>query len=178
MKASARNLVRPSRCEGESGEVFPVAILFGGVLLTILIGVHVVLVSVARTAAQSAADRGVIAVQGAPLGPGTHPDATQQWSSCGEFTDPASGTQVRPTSERECQGVLAVLGTMNASISMVGQARPPAVTIDDSAGVVSVLSFGSVVSPVLGVIEVTGYACGPLDLVEGGLPSRADVSAC
>ena len=45
----------------QRGEVFPVAILFGGVLLTILIGLHVVLVSVGRTAVQAAANRGVTA---------------------------------------------------------------------------------------------------------------------
>ena len=72
--------------------MFPVAISFGGVLLTILIGLHVVLMSVGRTAAQAAADRGVTAAQAAPaVGPG-----------CGEFT--RGGRTVRTENPRQCEG--------------------------------------------------------------------------
>ena len=41
---------------GTRGEVLPVAILFLGVIFTILIGVHVMVVAIARTAVQAAAD--------------------------------------------------------------------------------------------------------------------------
>ncbi len=155
-----------SRCDDQRGEVFPVAILFGGVMLTILIGLHVVLVSVATTAVQAAADRGVSSAQAAPIGP----------STCGTF-----GGQygvVTPESERECQGVVGAWSALIASGSMVGPARPPVVSVNENAGVVGVAAFGIVISPVLGALEVIGYACGPLDLVEGVAPTRADASAC
>ncbi|WP_419947081.1 hypothetical protein [Candidatus Poriferisodalis sp.] len=144
------------------------AILFGGVLFTILIGVHVVLVSLARTAAQSAADRGVAAAQSAPLGP----------STCGTLGGSLTGGAVTPASERECQGVVAAWTAMNATAGMVRQLRPPAVTVDDDVGVVSVVAFGVIQSPVIGPIRVAGAACGPLERVEGDEPSRGDVSAC
>ena len=149
----------------------PVAILFGGVLITIMIGLHVVLFSMAETAVQAAADRGVNAAQAAQLG-------GAGVSSCGTLTEPFSGQSVSPTSERQCQGVIAAWQTLNASTSMVRQVRPPAVAVDEVAGVVSVTSFGAVISPVFGPIEVAGIACGPLDLVEGDTPTRADPSAC
>ena len=152
--------------QDERGEVLPVAILFVGVLFTILIGLHVVLMSMGRTAVRSAADRGVIAAQQALPGE----------SSCDEVaTDVGS---VTPTTERECRGVIAVSQAMRASGSMVAQARLPVVTVDEQAGVVSVSAFGQVISPVLGNIEVAARACGPLDVVEGGGPTRADASAC
>lgn len=153
----------------ELGEVFPVAILFGGVLITILIGVHVVLHSMATTAVQAAADRGVTAAQAAPLG---------SPASCPPLTDLTSGGLAVPNSERQCQGGFATWAAMNASTSMVQPWQPPAVVVDDEAGVVSVFAFGSIVSPVLGPIEVVGYACGPLDLVPGHVPTSADPSAC
>ena len=136
-------------------------------LITILIGVHVVLFSIASTAVQAAADRGVATAQAAPLGA----------SSCGTLTEPYSGLTVTPANERECQGVYAVWEAMNASGGMVHQVRPPDVTVDE-AGVVSVLAFGSITSPVLGPIEVVGYACGPLDLIADNVPTSADASAC
>ena len=161
-----------SRCRNELGEVFPVAILFGGVLLTILIGLHVVLVSIGRTAVQAAADRGVTAAQSAPLGTPT----------CGTFG--AGGRTVTPNSIRECDGVISTLQALHASGSMVRRTYPPDISVDEAAGVVTVLAHGAVISPVLGTIEIVGYACGPLDLVasgtsnEAGTSSRADASAC
>ena len=168
LRDSTRVRVHTGPNTDERGEVFPVAILFGGVLLTILIGVHVVLFSIASTAVQAAADRGVTSAQSAPLGP----------SSCGTLTEPFSGLTVTPANEQECQGVFATWDAMNASTGMVHQSRPPAVTVDAGAGVVSAAAFGVVFSPVLGAIEVTGVACGPLDLTEGGQPTRADASVC
>ena len=165
---NATSGLRSCRRRSERGEVFPVAILFVGVLLTILIGVHVVLFSMAETAAQAAADRGVTSAQAAPLGP----------SSCGTLTEPYSGQMVTPVDERECQGVVAAWRAMTVSGSMVRQTQPPTVTIDQGAGIVSVISYGAVVSPIFGSIEVAGSACGPLDLVPGDVPTRADASEC
>ncbi|WP_419931458.1 hypothetical protein [Candidatus Poriferisodalis sp.] len=171
---STRSLVRRSRCIRESGEVFPVAILFGGVLITILIGVHVVLHSLASTAAQAAADSGVAAAQAAPLGGATDP------ALCPPLTDLDTGGEVDllTFSERQCQGASATWAAMRASTNMVGQYQPPAVVVDNEAGVVKVLTFGSIVSPMLGQIEVIGVACGPLDLVGNSAPTRADAGAC
>lgn len=157
-----------ARAHDERGEVFPVAILFGGVLLTILIGVHVVLFSVGLSAVQSAADRGVAAVQTAPLGE----------SSCGELGWPQIGGPVTPASERECRGMVTVMDAIDASGGIVRLSQLPSVAVDNDAGVVSVVSLGVVDSPVLGAIQVAGVACGPLDLVEGTRASRSDITAC
>ena len=151
----------------ERGEVFPVAILFGGVLLTILIGLHVVLMSVGRTAVQAAADRGVTAAQAAPAA---------GMLDCGEFT--RGGRTVEPKTPRECGGVIATLRALDSSGAMVRQAGPPDVEVDETAGVVAVFAHGAVLSPVFGQIEIVGYACGPLELVAGIAPSPADASAC
>ena len=157
---------RAGRQADQRGEVFPVAILFGGVLLTILIGVHVVLVSLADTAAQSAADRAVTAVQGIPpVGP-----------TCGILTTPIGS--IEPESERECVGVLTAWSAMNASVSMVALSRPPEIVVDEDAGVVAVYAFGQIATPVLGIVEVVGFACGALDVVEGAQPTRADTARC
>jgi hypothetical protein len=153
--------------ENEQGEVFPVAILFGGVLLTILIGLHVVLMSVGRTAVQAAADRGVTAAQVAPPG---------QVRDCGEFS--RGGRTVRPDTPRECEGVIATLRALDSSGAMVRRAGPPDVEVNETAGVVAVHAYGAVVSPVFGQIEIIGYACGPLELITGVAPTPADASAC
>ena len=154
------------RCRDERGEVFPVAILFVGVLLTILIGLHVVLVSVARTAVQSAADRGLTAAQGAsPAGP-----------DCGTLPTPVG--DVTPGGAQACEGVLAAWAAMSASGAMVTPAEPPQVRVDESAGVATAYAFGLVRSPVLGVIRVAARACGPIDAGDIGAPTRADASAC
>lgn len=135
------------------GEVFPVAILFGGVLLTILIGVHVVLDSMARSATQSAADYGAAAAKA--VLPGS--------SSCGNLTP-----SYAPASEPECQGVLAAQRSMWAATASVTQTRLPTVVVDQPAGVVRVTTFGGWISPVLGTVEVRGTACVTLDHV--GVP--------
>lgn len=142
-------------------------------LLTILIGVHVVLHSMAITAAQAAADSGVTAAQNAPLG------AAVNLALCPPLTDLTTGIEALPPfSERQCQGGSATWTAMRAAASMVGQPKPPAVVVDDDAGVVTVVTFGSIISPVLGPIEVTGIACGPLERVTGDGPTSADASAC
>ena len=74
----------------ERGEVLPVAILFLGVIATVLMGVHVALVAMARTAVQSAADAAVAAAQAA--GPGVQ--------EC-------DGDANTMETARECEGILA-----------------------------------------------------------------------
>ena len=74
----------------ERGEVLPVAILFMAVLFTILIGVHVVVLAMARTAVQAAADAAVAAAQAA--GPGAQ--------EC-------DGDATTMETARECEGILA-----------------------------------------------------------------------
>lgn len=150
----------------ERGEVFPVAILFGGVLLTILLGLHMVLISVGRTAVRAAADRGVSAAQAAPVGE----------LDCGEFT--RGGRTVAPKTAQACGGVIATLQALNSSGAMVGQSGPPIISVDDDAGVVSVAAYGSVLSPVFGRIEIIGYACGPLERTTSRSPTPADPEAC
>ncbi|WP_419864290.1 hypothetical protein [Candidatus Poriferisodalis sp.] len=152
----------------ERGEVFPVAILFGGVLLTILVGVHVVLHSIATTAVQAAADRGVAAAAAAPIG--------SPISSCPPLTDLASGGPATPTSERQCQGGFAAWAAMNASTGMVRLSQPPAVIVDE--GTVSVVAFGTIRTPVLGSIDVVGFACGPLDFISDHTSAHPDASVC
>ncbi|WP_419910561.1 hypothetical protein [Candidatus Poriferisodalis sp.] len=159
------------RREDQRGEIFPVAVLFGAVVTTILIGLHIALLSMGRTAVQSAADIAVTVAQAAPPGP----------SSCGTVGSISDGRleleKTRIDNERECQGVVAAWQAMNASGSMVIQSRPPQVSVDD--GVVSVTTFGVVRSPVLGVIWVSGSACELLvsDQAAGADPSGADPSS-
>ena len=130
----------------ERGEALPVAILFIGVLFTILIGVHVVLISMARTAVQAAADSAVAAAQAA--GPGN--------AEC----DGDPGTT---ETARVCEGVLAARIAMAASAGTVVEGRPPAVVVEPERGVVRVVVIGGTISPVLGVLKLAGLACGPLD---------------
>ena len=133
----------------ERGEALPVAILFVGVLLTILIAVHVVIVSVARSAVQSAADRGLAAAQSDdPLGAPRDCD--------GDGDDEP---------DRVCRGILEARLAMLASRGSVGETRLPVVAVEEERGTVTVVVFGGIVSPVLGGIELIGQACGPLDSV-------------
>ncbi len=186
---SRRRETEALRCRGERGEVFPVAILFGGVLLTVLIGLHVTIVAVARTAVDSAADRGVTAAQGAPPSPEckTDPNAankcddpnrTNRYMYCEPVWVPGATTTPNITTMRACEGTRVAHESMLSSDSMVGQAEPPEVRVDEQAGVVSVTTHGTVRSPVFGIIEVTGYACGPLDHVMSGGPTPADSAGC
>ena len=103
------------------------------VLLTILIGVHVLVVALARTAVQSAADVAVSAAQAAGDG------------------------------HRENEGMLAAeLALLGASSSVVAT-QQPVVVVERERGTVSVAVFGGVYTPVLGLLHVTGRACAPLD---------------
>ena len=160
-----------ARRRDERGEVFPVAILFGGVLLTVLLALHMTLFSLARTAASSAADLGLVAAQGTQ--PGAWPDPDSPPADCVPWTDPVSGEQVAPGNYRECAGVLAAWEAMLANNAMVSHARQPDVFVDDDNGVVQVVTYGAVRSPVFGFIEVRGLACGPLDQTLHGGPSAA-----
>lgn len=187
---SGRRETEALRCRGERGEVFPVAILFGGVLLTVLIGLHVTIVAVARTAVDSAADSGVTAAQGAPPSRPCDPDPTAGSNKCYDSGEPNPYKYCEPvwvpgatrdsniTTMRACEGTRVAYESMRSSDSMVGQAEPPEVRVDEQGGVVSVTTHGTVRSPVFGIIEVTGYACGPLDHVMSGGPTRADSTRC
>ena len=150
----ARRPGRRWRCVDERGEVFPVAILFIGVFFTILVAIHVVIVAVARSAVQSAADRALTAAQsGAP----------------GEVD--CDGV-MRP--DRECRGILEARLAMAASRGSVAEIRLPAVDVEDERGTVTVEVFGGINSPVLGWIALTGEACGPLDSVAASELTAAD----
>ncbi|WP_419840305.1 hypothetical protein [Candidatus Poriferisodalis sp.] len=158
------------RCD-ERGEVFPVAILFGGVLLTVLLALHMTLFSLARTAASSAAELGLAAAQGTQ--PGVWPDLADPPSDCAPWTDPVSGDRVAPGNFRECAGILAAWEAMAANDAMVSHARQPDVFVNEDLGVVRVVTYGAVRSPVFGFMEVRGVACGPLDQTLHGGPSAA-----
>ena len=117
----------------ERGEALPVAILFMGVLFTILMGVHVIVVAMARTAVQAAADAAVNAAQAAA------PDA------------------------RESEGVLAAQIALAAANSSAAETRTPVVVVEADRGQVQALVFGGTISPVFGGVEVSALSCGPLD---------------
>ena len=112
---------------------------------TVLVAVHLVIVSVARSAVQSAADRGLAAAQ-----------------SANPFDVDCDGV-MRP--DRVCRGVLEARLAMLAARGSVIETRLPAVAVEEERGTVTVLVFGGIISPVLGGIELTGQACGPLDSV-------------
>lgn len=147
-------------CGDERGEALPAAILFVGVLLTVLIGVHVVIVAMARTAVQSAADAAVAAAQVA-----------------GPYDQDCDGDGDDETA-RECEGILGARLAMAASGSSVVETRPPAVVVEEDRGVVTVVVFGGTISPVLGGLELTAQACGPLDDVPPAKLVGMDVWQC
>ena len=131
----------------ERGEVLPVVILFIGVLFTILIGVHVVIIAIARTAAQSAADMAVAAAQVAGPGP----------AECDN--DPLTTQTLR-----ECNGIKAGVRALTlGEQTFVLYDKPPVVVVEPERGTVHALVFVGTLSPVLGYMELTGLACGPLD---------------
>lgn len=130
----------------QRGEALPAAILFLGVFFTILIGIHVVLVAMARAAVQSAADTAVAAAQAA--GPGA---------------DECDGDPATTETARQCEGILGARLAMAASDSSIVETRLPAVVVEADRGIVTVLVFGGTITPVLGGLEVTAQACGPLD---------------
>lgn len=141
----------------------PAAILFSGVLLTVLIGVHVVIVAMARTAVQAAADAAVAAAQAA--GPGAQ--------KCdGEAKDGEA------KSVRECEGIVRARLALAASGSSVVETHPPMVLVEHERGVVTVTVFGGTLSPVLGGLEFTAQACGPLDDVPAAQLTGTEVWQC
>lgn len=165
----------------ERGEVFPVTILYLGVMLTVLLGVHVVLASVARSAVQHAADSGLRAAQSALPTECPAPPPTDAADPCAEKITP-SGT-FRPGSTRQGAGVAAAMRSMSQSTSMATHAHRPAVRVREEVGIVSVVVFGAIQSPVLGAINVVGKACGPLDDVADdsageARKTQADLSQC
>lgn len=163
-----------TRCAGddERGEALPAAILFLGVFLTILIGIHVVLVSMARAAVQSAADRALAAAQAAD--PGEAPET----EDCDQDGSPDSNGVGERDTVRECAGILEAQVAMIGASGSVLETRLPAVVVQEDRGTVTVLVFGGVISPVLGGIELTGRACGPLDDAGVAAVSSPDMWRC
>ena len=142
-------MARLSRCrrhQNERGEALPVAILFIGVLFVVLLGIHILIITMARTAVQAAADSAVSAAQAA--GPGER--------DC--YGDPLI---LEPN--RECEAVLAARMSMDAASTSVTETRRAWVTIEGDRGQVTVLVFGSTRSPIFGQINLNAQACGPLD---------------
>lgn len=115
------------------GEALPVAILFIGVMFTILLGVHVVVMAMARTTVQAAANAAVNAAQNAAAG------------------------------DRESEGRLAARVALAAAASTAVETRPPEVLVENDRGQVQVLVFIGTISPIFGGVELTALACGPLD---------------
>lgn len=138
----------------------PVAILFVGVFFTILVGVHVVLVAVARTAVEAAADRALAAAQAA--GPGE------------QECDPGRTGETA----RECEGILAARIALAGARSSVAETRAPIIAVEDARGVVTALVYGGTITPVLGVVELTGQACGPLEDAVALDPSNPGIWQC
>lgn len=153
------NRFRPRR--DQRGEALPAAILFLGVFVTILVGVHVVIVGMGRMAAQSAADAALAAAQAAGPGP----------QEC-------DGDTTTTETARECEGILAARIAIAGANSSIIETRPPAVAVESEQGTVTVLVFGGTISPVLGGLEFTGQACGPLDDVPASELSGSDIWRC
>ncbi|MCY3952602.1 MAG: hypothetical protein OXG69_08650 [bacterium] len=155
---------RRRRVGDERGEALPAAILFLGVLFMILIGVHVVVIAMARTAVQAAADSALSAAQAAGPDPGDRDD----WPECdGEKRTP-----------RVCEGRLGARIAMAAAKSSIIETRPPAVVVEEARGTVTVLVFGGTLTPLLGGVELTAQACGPLDDVPASQLTAGDAWRC
>ena len=136
-------------------------ILFVGVMLTILLGIHVVIVAMARTAVQAAADTAVAAAQAAGPGP----------REC-------DGDTTTTETARECEGQLAARLAIAGAASSIIETRPPAVAVESERGSVTVVVFGGTISPLLGGVELTAQACGPLDDVPASELTGSDVWQC
>lgn len=139
----------PKSCAGhrdERGEVLPAAILFLGVIATILIGVHVVIVAMARTAVQASADAAVAAAQAA------RPGAQE-----------CDGDTATTETARECEGILAARIAIAGARSSIVETRAPAIVVESERGSVTAVVFGGTITPLFGGLELTGQACGPLD---------------
>ena len=132
-----------------------------GVMITILLGIHVVIMAMARTAVQSAADAAVAAAQAA--GPGKR--------EC-------DGDTTTMETARQCEGELAARLAMAASASSIVETRPPAVAVESERGSVTVVVFGGTISPLLGGLELTAQACGPLDNVPASKLTGTDIWQC
>lgn len=130
------------------GEALPVAILFVAVLMTILLGIHMVIVGMARSAVQAAADAGVSAAQAAAVG------------------------------EREAEGILAARLAMAGAQASIIETDLPAVIVEPERGSVTVVAYGGIISPLLGGMEFTAQACGPLDDVPASDLTAADAWRC
>lgn len=137
-------VVRRWQQRDERGDALSVAILFIGMFLTILIGVHVLVVGMARTSLQAAADAAV------------------------------SAAQVATSDTREAEGILGARLAIAANDTSVTETRTPEIIIEEERGIVTALVFGGTISPVLGGIELTAAACGPLDNVSAGQLADAD----
>lgn len=141
--------LRPqARRDDTRGEALPVAILFLGVIVTILIGIHVIVVAMARTAVQAAADAAVNAAQSAV---------------------PA---------DRVAEGVLAARIALAAASSSAVETRPPAVVVENEQGQVQALVFAGTISPIFGGVELSALACGPLDDITTSALSSAEAWQC
>jgi len=67
---------------------------------------------------------------------------------------------------------------MVASDSSVVETRPPAIAVETDRGIVTVLVFGGTISPLLGGLELTAQACGPLDDVPSTELAGMEVWQC
>ena len=130
------------------GEALPVAILFIGVLLTMLIGIHVVLVALARTAVQAAADSAV------------------------------GVAQVVEADERVTEGEMAVERSLDGARASVRPTEDAQVNVHPERGSVEVVVFGAVNTPVLGTLRVTARACAPLDDIPAAQLTAAEPWEC
>lgn len=145
---STSRLCPQARRDDTRGEALPVAILFLGVIVTILIGIHVIVVALARTAVQAAADAAVNAAQSAV---------------------PA---------DRVAEGVLAARIALAAASSSAVETRPPAVVVETDQGQVQALVFAGTISPIFGGVELSALACGPLDDITTSALSSAEAWQC
>ena len=79
---------------------------------------------------------------------------------------------------RECEGILGARLAMVASDSSIVETRPPAIVVESEKGIVTVLVFGGTISPLLGGLELTAQACGPLDNVPASELTSTDIWQC
>ena len=116
--AQRRTQTAELRCRrNDNGEAMPAAILFMVVIFTIFVAVHMLVVSLARTAVQNAANYAVAGAQAAPAG------------------------------SRENEGELAAWLSMKAASNSVSILRPPEVLVEQDRGLVTALVSGVAISP-------------------------------
>ena len=147
----------------DRGEALPAAILFVGVMVTILIGIHVVIMSIGRAAVQAAADAAVAAAQVAGADP--------RRQDC-------DGDAATLETVRQCEGILAARIAIAGSHSSIIETRPPAIAVEVERGSVTAVVFAGTISPVLGSVELTGQACGPLDDVPASDLTGTEIWQC